>query len=209
MTKVLVTPLSTDEIHFTYTPYRPKTGTCRILFVGTLVPLHGIGAILEAVHLLAGRSDIQFKLIGDGQDAHLVEAWLQRYTTQLDWERNWQSSERIAEEIALADICLGIFGTQEKTQRVCPFKIYAYAAMGRATITGETDWLKETTEQITYEPFASVPVNDAAALAAKIIELADAPTLRTRLAAKSHEFYNTHLGNRIAMEKFFFCLRNH
>jgi glycosyltransferase involved in cell wall biosynthesis len=209
MTKALVTPLSTDEIHFNYTPYRPKPGTCRILFVGTLVPLHGVGTILEAVHLLAGRSDIQFKLIGDGQDAPLVEAWIQRYTTQLDWERNWQSSERIAEEIALADICLGIFGTQEKTQRVCPFKIYAYAAMGRAIITGETAWLKETTELLSNEPFASVPVGDGAALAAKIVLLADNPTLRAKLAANSHEFYQTHLGNQLALNRLTSCLLKH
>lgn len=204
--KTVVIPLSIDETHLKYTPYHPHLGICRVLFVGTLVPLHGIGTLLEAARLLSERSDIHFRLIGDGQDAPLVEAWLHTHTIQLEWEREWQPSNRIAEEISRADICLGIFGAGDKTQRVCPFKIYAYAAMGRATITGETGWLKETTDQLSCEPFANVPVNDAAALAAKIAQLADNPALRTKLAASSHEFYQTHMGNQPALKKLTSCL---
>lgn len=206
--KIAVTPLSIDETNFKCTPYHPRHGICRVLFVGTLVPLHGVGTILEAARLLSGRADIHFKLIGDGQDAPLVEAGL-RTPLQLEWEREWQSSGRIAEEISQADICLGIFGAGDKTQRVCPFKIYAYASVGRAIITGETDWLKETTGRLSCEPFANVPVNDAVALAAKIAQLADDPALRTKLAASSHEFYQTHLGNRYALEKLTSCLLEH
>lgn len=204
--KAVVTPLSIDEVHFKFAPYHPQPGVCRVLFVGTLVPLHGIGTILEAARLLSGRSDIHFKLIGDGQDAPLVDAWLRDHATQLVWERTWQPSNRVAEEISRADICLGIFGAGDKTQRVCPFKIYAYAAMGRAIITGATDWLKETTGRFSHEPLANVPVNDAAALAAKITQLANDPALRTTLAASSHEFYRTHLGNRPALERLASCL---
>jgi glycosyltransferase involved in cell wall biosynthesis len=207
--KAIVTPLSIDETHFKFTPYQPQPGICRVLFVGTLVPLHGIGTLLEAARLLSGRSDIQFKLIGDGQDAHLVEACLKSQAMQLEWVRDWQASSRIAEEISQADICLGIFGAGNKTQRVCPFKTYAYASVGRAIITGETKWLKETTARSSCEPFASVPVNNAAALAAKIVQLADDPRLRGKLAASSHAFYQTHLGNRPALEKLSSCLLDH
>lgn len=207
--KAIVIPLSIDEIHFKHTPYHPRPGICRVLFVGTLIPLHGVETILEAVRLLSGRSDIHFKLIGHGQDAPLVEAWLHTHPLGLDWASEWQQSNRIAEEISHADICLGIFGAGDKTQRVCPFKIYAYAAMGRAIITGETKWLKETTGRLFCEPFAFVPVNDAAALAAKIAQLADDPALRTKLAESSHEFYEMQLGNGPALEKLASCLLEH
>lgn len=206
MEKVVYIPLSIDEEHFKFVPYQPQPNICRVLFVGTLVPLHGIQTLLEAAHLLSGRSDIHFKVIGDGQDSPLVEAVLHTQKLQLEWERIWQPSSQVAEEIKLADICLGIFGAGDKTQRVCPFKIYAYASMGRAIITGETDWLKETNQQLSYEPFSSVPVNDAAALAAKIAQLADDLILRKQLAASSHDFYQTHLGNKQAMEKLAACL---
>jgi hypothetical protein len=81
--------------------------------------------------------------------------------------------------------------------------------MGRAIITGETAWLKETTELLSNAPFASVPVGDGAALAAKIVLLADNQTLRAKLAANSHEFYQTHLGNQPALNKLASCLLQH
>lgn len=205
-TKLVAIPLSIDEIHFKYTPYQPTPGVCRVLFVGTMVPLHGIETIVKAASLLSERADIHFKLIGDGQDAPSVEERLRTNMPQLEWERAWQPSPRIAAEISSADICLGIFGDSDKAQRVCPFKIYAYAAMGRAIITGKTEWLKEATDQLPHEPFANVPVNDAEALAAKIVQLANDPALRTKLAASSREYYQTHLGNRPALEKLASCL---
>lgn len=201
-TKLIVVPLSIDEANFRHMPYHPSPSTCQILFVGTLVPLHGIKTILEAASLLSTRTDIHFKLIGDGQDAPLVEEWMNRQPIiNLAWERAWQPSRKIAEEINHADICLGIFGAGDKTQRVCPFKVYAYAATGRAIVTGETDWFLDTVKTLTYEPFACVPVNDAAALAAKITQLADDQELRATLATSSHEFYQMHLGNRTALGK--------
>lgn len=205
--KTTVIPLSTNEVHFKFTPYTPRPDICHVLFVGTLVPLHGVQTILEAVRLLSDRSDIHFKLIGDGQDRSLVEASLNSNITHLEWERSWQSSEKIAEDIARADICLGIFGTGDKAQRVCPFKIYAYASMGRAIITGRTLWLKEATNNLPYEPFASTRISDAAALASKITLLASDSVLRTQLAKNSCQFYQAHLGNRSAMEKLTPLLR--
>jgi glycosyltransferase involved in cell wall biosynthesis len=204
--KVVAVPLSTDETNFRHVPYQPHSGTCYVLFVGTLVPLHGVETILAAASLLSDRSDIYFKLIGDGQDAPIVEAWQRKYKPALDWERKWLSSEQVAEEIFHADICLGIFGTGDKTQRVCPFKIYAYAAMGRPIVTGETDWLKAQADDLSLKAFASVPVNDAAALAAKIVELADDPGQRENLAVNSRKFYETHLANQAALEKLVACL---
>jgi glycosyltransferase involved in cell wall biosynthesis len=163
-----------------------------------MVPLHGMETILEAASLLSERPDIHFKLIGDGQDAPLVEARLRTHMPHLEWERAWQPSQRIAEEISRADICLGIFGAGDKAQRVCPFKIYAYASIGRAVITGDTLCLRDTVE-LAGEIFASVPVNDAAALAAKIVQLANDPALRTKLASSSRQFYGNHLSNQAAL----------
>lgn len=198
--KLVAIPLSTDEDHFRHTPYQPSGGICRVLFVGTMSPLHGMETILEAAHLLSGRTDIHFRLIGDGQDAPKVEARLRTPLPHLEWERAWQPSWRIAEEISRADICLGVFGAGDKAQRVCPFKIYAYASVGRAVITGETRWFRETAP-LPDEAFATVPVNDAAALAARIVQLADAPTLRARLAAGSRRFYENRLSNRAALKQ--------
>lgn len=202
--RVVDVPLSIDESSFIHTPYTPSMDVCHVLFVGTLIPLHGVETILGAAHLLADRADIHIKLIGDGQDGTKVEEHLRAGRSNVDWVRSWQSSESLAQEVSRADICLGIFGGGDKTQRVCPLKIYAYTATGRAIITGDTRWLRDMT--IHSSPFATVQIQDAKALAEKIILLADNVELRSNLAKSSRAFFDAHLGNKTALEKLVDCL---
>jgi glycosyltransferase involved in cell wall biosynthesis len=207
--KITVIPLSTDESNFKNATYEPLSSEiCKVLFVGTLIPLHGIKTILEAISLFSKESNIQFKIIGDGQDAHLIEAWIDKHGIAIEWERTWQSSAQLAIEIDGADICLGIFGVGDKTQRVCPYKIYAYSSIGRAIITGHTRWLIETIGNDAQEIIASVPVSDPVALAVKIRNLAADPELRSKLAKNSREFYSAHLTNKFGLEKLVACLKD-
>lgn len=199
--KVVAIPLATDEENFKFKPYQSDADACRVLFIGTLVPLHGIATILEAIRLLSSDPRIHFKLIGDGQDAHLVEQWQNQHGRIFEWERKWQSSSQLAAEIARADICLGIFGHGDKTQRVCPFKIYAYAAVGRPIITGHTEWLVNARTYPGDEIIAGVAVNDPVALAKKISDLAMQPEERIRLAKEAFYFYGAKLSNKLSTEK--------
>lgn len=199
--KVVAIPLATDEENFKFSPYQSDADVCRVLFIGTLVPLHGIGTILEAIRLLSSDPRVQFKLIGDGQDAHLVEQWQKQYGRIFEWERKWQSSRQLGAEIGTADICLGIFGHGDKTQRVCPFKIYAYAAVGRPIITGHTDWLVNARSDSGDEIIAGVAVNNPVALAKKISDLAMQPEERIRLAKEAFYFYGAKLSNKLSTEK--------
>ena len=121
--------------------------------------------------------------------------------------RDWQTAENIADEIEHADICLGIFGNTAKAQRVCPFKLYAYAAVGRPIITGHTQWLQNATANLHYRPFATVPVNDPEALANEIAALAENPERRCELAEYSQRFYAMGLANQIVSELFLECLQ--
>lgn len=197
--KLTAIPLSTNEIAYQPAPYSANEN-CRILFIGTMIPLHGVNVIIQAAALLATQENLHFRLIGDGQVSPDVEL-ATRNLPNIEWERAWQSPEQLAEEIRNADICLGIFGKGDKAQRVCPLKIYAYATVGRAIITGETAWLTEAIAGLPQAPFAAVPVNDAAALAAKIIQLAKAPMLRANLAANSRQFYENQLSNQVALKQ--------
>jgi glycosyltransferase involved in cell wall biosynthesis len=199
-------PLSTDERQFQPVNYLAETGICRVLFVGTLVPLHGIQTILDAAALLSGRHDIVFRIIGDGQEAGKVEHWKLNNSTTLQWERHWLPSASIAKEIEQADICLGIFGEGNKTQRVCPFKIYAYASIGRPIITGKTDWTDALFAQTGESFLETVAVGDAEKLAELIHKLADDAGLRESLALASRKLYEQHLSNRIANRQLLACL---
>lgn len=205
--KIIAIPLSTNEREYKFVPYRPTAGVTHVLFVGTLIPLHGVQTIMEAACILRERDDIRFRIIGDGHDASLVEDGIRKHKLHLSWERSWQQPAQISQEIALADICLGIFGHGKKTQRVCPFKIYSYARVGRPIITSATEWADEAAAELDFEPFASVPPGDAIALARKIVELSDNPDLRRKLASNSQRFYSDKLENDLALESLLKCLR--
>lgn len=192
-------PLATNEIDYVPTPYFPSRERCRVLFIGTFVPLHGIRTIIEAARRLISRKDIEFQIIGDGVDAELFQTEI-KYLANVTWRRRWHSAAELAQEIKMADICLGIFGDTEKAQRVCPYKIYSYSSIGRAIITGNTDWLQSTVESEQPLSFFKVPVNDPPALADAIAFLASSPQERIRLAESARNFYATHLSNSASMQ---------
>lgn len=201
LSKFAAIPLSTDEDSFRSAPYiATHHNPCKILFFGTMIPLHGIKVIAEAIQQLSQRDDLRIHLIGDGQDAGLIKRIIP-LPANVSWSREWQSSAELAQAIRSADICLGIFGDGDKSHRVCPYKIYAYACMGRAIITGQTRWSITATQTFGADAFVLVEPGDSRALAQKIIDLAQNPQERSRLAEASQTFYQKSLCNQVAHEK--------
>lgn len=194
-------PLSTDEINFSFKPYYSDRKTCRVLFIGTFVPLHGVDVIVGAAEQLKTFDNIRFRLIGDGQTTAVLDRYISEKKLAVEWERQWQTSAQLAKEIEQADICLGIFGPEDKTQRVCPFKVYLYCAVGRAVITADTRWTRRVLQDIGYEPFVCVPAGDSTALAEAIIQLAENPDLREKASGNSRRFYESNLSNAFAMKR--------
>lgn len=198
--KLIAMALATDENAFLPSEYQPGNDTCRVLFVGTLIPLHGVGTILEAVTELRERPDIRVRIIGDGQEANLVKTAIAHCGDTLEWKREWLGSEELAAEIASADICLGIFGGTAKTQRVLPFKLYAYTRVGRCIVTATTDCTSSVLSDVDYLPWHSVPAANGKALAKAIIELAQTPDRRAQLAVNAQRFYREKLSNEASQE---------
>lgn len=192
--KFVPIPLATNEIDFQAATYTPNnTSSCRVLFIGTLIPLHGIDTIIKTIEILKEYKNISFHIIGDGQDAKYVEDYISNNSKNLTWKRDWCTSQELNLEIAKSDICLGIFGSTLKAQRVCPYKIYHYSRVGRAIITSKTEWTDSIETNENKLPFALIDSNNATQLADKILKLAHAPDDRESLAIKSQEYYLQHL----------------
>ena len=113
-----------------------------VLFVGTMVPLHGIEQILSAAEILKEQK-VRFTIVGDGQQSYLVEDYIRRgFADNVVWVKEWKSQIEVANLIENSDVCLGIFSSASKAQRVCPLKLYHYLRSGKAIITGETNWVR-------------------------------------------------------------------
>lgn len=172
------------------TPGTPRTANhkVRVVFIGTFVPLQGTTVIAQAIDKLRGHGALEFILIGDGQQAEEAARWLQG-NPAVTWLRGWQSPQVIAEHLAQADICLGVFGGGGKAARVLPFKLYMAMAAGKAIITQQDYSLPDGCPTI---PVAACPPAPEA-LASAIAMLARDPARRATLACQSRDYFQHYL----------------
>jgi glycosyltransferase involved in cell wall biosynthesis len=145
--------------------------TAHALFVGKLIPLHGVETILEAARLAP---EVQVRMIGSGQ----LEAALTGRPANVDWVP-WVEYERLPDEYRSASFALGVFGSSEKAARVIPNKAFQALACGTALVTADTAAVRELL--VDGESALLVPPGDAGALAAAMRRLSGDDALRERL----------------------------
>jgi len=150
--------IGADESVFTPSP--DPGDDADILWYLTYIPLHGFETVARAAALLSGDGR-RIRLVGNGQERAAAEQLAAEL--QLD---NVDFVDQIAEselpgEIARASICLGVFGTSDKAQRVVPNKAFQCAAVGRAVITAASPAIRTAFG----DAFVTVPAGDPGALA--------------------------------------------
>jgi glycosyltransferase involved in cell wall biosynthesis len=136
--KAAVVPVGASPSWFAARRFEPPEAGAplRVVFFGLFTPLQGAPVVGQAIGLLASRFDIQFTMIGTGQD-YLTCHRLAAENKQVTWT-DWVDSDRLPHVVADHDVCLGIFGTTAKGRRVVPNKVYQGAACGCAVITSDT-----------------------------------------------------------------------
>jgi glycosyltransferase involved in cell wall biosynthesis len=148
--------------------FRPGwTGRGPPLFVGKLIPLHGVETILAT-----GR---RIRVVGSGQ----LEPLLQARPPGIEWVP-WVEYERLPEELHRAGCALGIFGTSAKAARVIPNKVFQALACGAPVVTANTPGARELLTD--GESALLVPPGDPAGLAAALDQLEER-SLAERIAA--------------------------
>jgi glycosyltransferase involved in cell wall biosynthesis len=148
------------------------------LFVGKLIPLHGIETVLGAARLAP---EIQFRVIGSGQ----LERVLERRPPNVDWVR-WVEYPQLPSHVRPCGCALGIFGTTAKARRVIPNKVFQALACGAPVVTADTPAIRELGE----DAMVLVPPGDAQALADAVRLLARDDALRAELSARGLTAYN-------------------
>jgi glycosyltransferase involved in cell wall biosynthesis len=152
------------------------------LFVGKLIPLQGVEAILEAARLAP---DVRFRLVGSGQLDALLEARPPNVA-----HVPWVEYELLPTELRAAGCALGIFGTSPKAARVIPNKAFQALAVGAPLVTADTPAARELL--VDGESALLVPPGDAQALAAAVRRLAEDATLAARLSTGGRRAYEEH-----------------
>jgi glycosyltransferase involved in cell wall biosynthesis len=162
------------------------------LFVGKLIPLHGVETVLEAARIAP---DLCFRIIGSGQFDEL----LTRRPPNVD-HVTWVDYDRLPHELHSAGCALGVFGTSEKAGRVIPNKAFQALACGVPLITADTPAARELL--VDEESALLVPPGDAEALAVAVRRLAVDPALAKRLADGGLQAYRTQASEQVLGERW-------
>lgn len=170
--------------------FRPRPQPPRafhVLFVGKLIPLHGLETILAAARLAP---ELRFRIVGSGQ----LDALLDDRPPNVEWVE-WVEYERLPEELEQAGCALGVFGTSAKAGRVIPNKAFQALAVGVPLVTADTPAARELLRD--GESALLVPPGDPEALARAVRRLASEPELRQRLGGGGRTAYEQHASEAV------------
>jgi glycosyltransferase involved in cell wall biosynthesis len=179
-----------EERLFTPGWQQPEDFVC--LFVGKLIPLHGLETILEAARRAP---ELRFRIVGSGQ----LQPLLDKRPANVEW-RAWVEYERLPGELRACGCALGIFGTSPKARRVIPNKVFQALACGAPVVTGDTTAARELLAD--EDDVLLVPPGDPDALVAALRRLAADPGLARRIAARGLSTYRAQASEAILGERW-------
>jgi glycosyltransferase involved in cell wall biosynthesis len=165
-----------------FRPGREPAEPFECLFVGKLIPLHGLETILAAARLAP---EVRFRLVGSGQLQKLLADRPANVT-----HVPWVEYEQLPGELHRAGCALGIFGVSGKAARVIPNKAFQALACGTPLVTADTPAARELL--VEGESALLVPPGDPRALADAIRRVAGDPDLAGRLSAGGLAAYREH-----------------
>ena len=170
-----------------FTPGRAAEEPFTALFVGKLIPLHGVETILAAAR---AAPELRLRIVGSGQ----LDFLLERRPDNVEWVR-WLEYEQLPRELRRAGAALGIFGTSDKALRVIPNKAFQALACGTPLLTADTPAAREL---LVHEQSALlVPPADPTALVDALLRLAGDPELANRLGASGRAVYEAQASEQV------------
>jgi len=167
-------------------------GGDRFVFVGKLIPLHGLETILEAARLAP---DTRVYVVGSGQQQRL----LAERPPNVDWTP-WLVYEQLPAVLRGSRAALGIFGTSAKAARVIPNKAFQALACGTPLITADTPAARELL--VDGESALLVPAGDPRALAAALSRVTREDGLARRLSEGGLAAYRAHASEEVLGERW-------
>lgn len=157
------------------------------LFVGKLIPLHGLETILAAAALAP---EVPFRVVGSGQ----LERLLEGRPVNVDWVP-WVEYEELPGELQRAGCALGVFGTGAKAARVIPNKAFQALACACPLVTADTPAARELLTD--RADVLLVPPGDPVALAAAVRLLAADAALARRLGRAGRATYEARASEEV------------
>jgi len=177
--RVAVALVGAEDSLFHPAETKPAGLGFHVLFVGKLIPLHGLETILAAARLVP---EVRFVVVGEGQLASLLA-----HPPPNVEHVPWLDYRGLPDAYRRAGCALGVFGTGAKAARVIPNKVFQALACARPVITADTAAARELLAD--GENALLVPAGDPRALASAIRRMVEDSGLATRIAAAGRRTY--------------------
>jgi glycosyltransferase involved in cell wall biosynthesis len=175
-----------------FRPGRQRAQEFHALFVGKLIPLHGLETILAAARLAP---ELRFRVVGSGQ----LDTLMAGRPPNVEWVE-WVEYEQLPGEIQRSGCTLGIFGSSPKTARVIPNKAFQALACGTPLVTADTPAARELL--VDGESALLVPAADPEALAAAVRRLAGDAELARSIGEGGLAAYHEHASEAVLGERW-------
>jgi glycosyltransferase involved in cell wall biosynthesis len=176
--------LSCDQQIF-YPRSKPESSDYIIHYHGSYSPIQGVKYIVQAAKLLE-KENIIFNIIGKlknhSQEIELAKSLGISNINFVDF----MTYEKLAEQIAKADLVLGMFGDTDKAMHCSAFKIVEGMAMKKPVVTGDTPALREIINDKETGLFCQMA--NSQDLADKILLLRNQPVLANKIAEGGYQF---------------------
>ena len=103
----------------------------RVFVYASFIPLHGLEHVVRAAAILEQRGEpVRIDLVGSGDTESSGRALVQQLGVRSITFVGRRPYDELPEWMARSDLCLGIFGTSPKAQRVIPNKVFDALACG-------------------------------------------------------------------------------
>lgn len=155
---------------------------------GNVVPFAGADIIIEAARILQKEKNIQFQIVAPTSFAGKQLRKQAKELHNITWYDKVPYNI-LAELIQQADVCLGVFGSNEKSKRVIPNKIFESIACKKPVITGKCDVLFEL---FTDHDILTVAERNASELAESVQLLCNSDEMRNNIADHGYNVYCTY-----------------
>ena len=167
-------------------------------FHGTYIPAQGIDYIIGAVALLKDKG-AHFNIIGRLKDYQsVIDRAKNEGLTNISFY-DFMPYQRLAEMMAEADICLGMFGNTEKAKRAGAFKIMEAMAMKKPLLTADTPAVREFL--VDGQNALLCRIADSQDLSEKIILLKNDQALRDKIAQNGHNLFQETMTPKVIGEQ--------
>jgi glycosyltransferase involved in cell wall biosynthesis len=133
--------VGTDEVTFRMSGSKNKATNDKfvVFYYGSMLPLHGVPVVLDAMKELAGVPSIKLVLIGGKEAVARDVATAQKAGANIEY-LSWVDFNELPKYIDAADVCLGgPFGGTLQAEFVITGKTYQFLSMGKPTVVGENN----------------------------------------------------------------------